>query len=422
MIRRAWAKISENEFLKNVTILFSGSTLAQAVPILIAPIISRIYLPEHFGEQGLFVSTYTIIAIAAGLRYDMAIMLPKKREEANTLFFISNFFSLSFSMVSAIILFVFKEEIIALFNLRAPAHWLYFLPVAIVLKNLVQTALVLNNRLKKFKRVAKSKIYQTTISSAVILGLGLSGHAGSLQLIVGKLSGLLQNGFYLSFRLKENFKSGNYRLTKAIELIKRYRFFPYFSVANGFLNALSVQLPGFMLIALFDPGIAGLYAFSYRLIILPLNLIAQSIRDVYFQRLSERFNEGSLTRKLIRKNYLKVLRLSILPFIAAFFLAPLVFGPLFGAKWQQAGLYIQIIIPWLFMVFLNMPLSTIPSIMNKQHLLLVYNAMLLIFRFLAIFGGYYFFNDPVASLILFSATGLFFNFIFLKLIFSIINK
>ena len=57
MIRRAWAKISENEFLKNVTILFSGSTLAQAVPVLIAPIISRIYLPEHFGEQGLFVST-----------------------------------------------------------------------------------------------------------------------------------------------------------------------------------------------------------------------------------------------------------------------------------------------------------------------------------------------------------------------------
>jgi len=167
--------------------------------------------------------------------------------------------------------------------------------------------------------------------------------------------------------------------------------------------------------------VAGLYAFSYRLIILPLNLIAQSIRDVYFQRLSERFNEGTLTRKLIRQNYLKVLRLALVPFIATFFLAPLIFGPLFGEKWQQAGFYIQIMTPWLFMVFLNMPLSTIPSILNKQHLLLFYNAMLLIFRFLAIFAGYYFFSDPVVALILFSATGMIFNFIFLKLIFSIIK-
>ena len=414
-------KLRRNEFLANVAILFSGSTVAQAIPVLIAPLLSRLYQPDHFAELALFVSSYTILSLAAGLRYDMAIMLPKTHREAVTLFFSANLFTFGFALLSALFIFLFNAWIIDVFKLEGGADWLYLIPAALVVKNLVQSAFLLNNRLKKFKRVAKSKVYQTIISSAVTLGLGAAGWASGFSLMIGKLSGLLQNAFYLIFRLRGEFRKHRYTFNEARKLIHTYRFFPLFSVPNGFLNTLSVQLPSYLLLAYFDKNIAGLYAFSYRLIIAPLNLIAQSIRDVYFQRLSERFHNGSLTRKLLRTNYLKVLKLSVGPFILAFWAAPYLFGPLFGAKWADAGFYVRIITPWLFMTFMNMPLTTLPAILNKQHILLVYNIFLVVFRFLAIWGGFFFFNDIYVTLILFSAVGVLFNLIYLKLVFKMVR-
>jgi len=411
----------QNEFLSNVAILFSGSTVAQAIPILIAPLLSRLYLPDYFAELAVFVSSYTILSLAAGFRYDMAIMLPKTHREGVTLFFITNILTLTTALISAVVIFLFKDVIQNVFKLEGNGNWLYLIPVALIVKNLVQSAFILNNRLKKFKRVAKSKVYQTIISSGVTVGLGLAGQASGLSLMAGKLSGLLQNAFYLTYRLKGEFKKHRYNRREARTLMKRYRFFPFFSVPNGFLNTLSVQLPSYLLLAYFDKNIAGLYAFSYRLIISPLNLIAQSLRDVYFQRLAERHNEGTLTRKLLRVNYLKVFRVSIAPFIIGFLAAPYVFGPVFGARWAEAGVYVQIITPWLFMTFMNMPLTTLPAILNKQHVLLVYNTFLVIFRFLALWGGYTFFKDIHATLILFSAVGVLFNLIYLKLVFKMVS-
>ncbi len=67
-----------SEFSRNVLTLMTGTTIAQAIPIAISPILTRIYTPEDFGMLALFIAITAIFGSIANGRYELATMLPKK--------------------------------------------------------------------------------------------------------------------------------------------------------------------------------------------------------------------------------------------------------------------------------------------------------------------------------------------------------
>jgi O-antigen/teichoic acid export membrane protein len=73
----------KSEFTRNVLTLMTGTTIAQVIPIAISPILTRLYSPEDFGEFALFIAIASIFGFIANGRYEMALMLPKKDENAN---------------------------------------------------------------------------------------------------------------------------------------------------------------------------------------------------------------------------------------------------------------------------------------------------------------------------------------------------
>ena len=72
----------KSEFTRNVLTLMTGTTIAQAIPIAISPILTRLYTPKDFGVLALFVAITSIFGSIANGRYELAIMLPKKDEDA----------------------------------------------------------------------------------------------------------------------------------------------------------------------------------------------------------------------------------------------------------------------------------------------------------------------------------------------------
>ena len=79
----------KSEFSRNVLTLMTGTTIAQAIPITISPILTRIYTPEDFGVFALFVAIVGFIAVIASGRYEQAIMLPKYDKYAINIFTLS---------------------------------------------------------------------------------------------------------------------------------------------------------------------------------------------------------------------------------------------------------------------------------------------------------------------------------------------
>ena len=88
MIRKILPK---GEFSRNVLTLMTGTSIAQAIPIAISPILTRIYTPEDFGVFALYMAIATVVSVIATGRYETAIMLPKKDSEAINLFIVSIF-------------------------------------------------------------------------------------------------------------------------------------------------------------------------------------------------------------------------------------------------------------------------------------------------------------------------------------------
>ncbi|OYT14961.1 MAG: hypothetical protein B7C24_15535 [Bacteroidetes bacterium 4572_77] len=76
----------DSEFRKNFLSLFTGTAAAQAIPFLLEPVISRLFLPQEFGVFELYVAFVTIIGSIATLRYEMAIVLPAKNSNAFNIF------------------------------------------------------------------------------------------------------------------------------------------------------------------------------------------------------------------------------------------------------------------------------------------------------------------------------------------------
>ena len=80
---------SKSDFKKNVLTLMAGTTIAQAIPIAISPILTRLYSPEEFGLFALFLAIVSIFGVVATMRYEMAIVQPEKSEDAINLVFLS---------------------------------------------------------------------------------------------------------------------------------------------------------------------------------------------------------------------------------------------------------------------------------------------------------------------------------------------
>ena len=98
----------QSKFYKNFLVLFKGSFLAQFIPLILSPVIARIYTPQEFGVLALFVSIVTIIGSVINGRYEQAIMIVDKKEEIDALTFLSLLISFILSIILGLLIFLFQ--------------------------------------------------------------------------------------------------------------------------------------------------------------------------------------------------------------------------------------------------------------------------------------------------------------------------
>jgi O-antigen/teichoic acid export membrane protein len=73
----AFKMFLKSESNRNILALMTGTGLAQLIPIIVSPFLSRIYSPEQFGLFALFLATVSSLSVMATGRYELAIILPR---------------------------------------------------------------------------------------------------------------------------------------------------------------------------------------------------------------------------------------------------------------------------------------------------------------------------------------------------------
>jgi len=94
------------------------------------------------------------------------------------------------------------------------------------------------------------------------------------------------------------------------------------------------------------------------------------------------------------------------------------FDIFFGETWYKAGQYTRIMLPWLTIAFLNRPVSWLIVVLNKQKIISLFDFILLILRFLAIYLSYKLMFGEIAAIYSYSLVGFLFGiFIFFYLLY-----
>lgn len=188
-------------------------------------------------------------------------------------------------------------------------------------------------------------------------------------------------------------------------LLKKYKDFLIFGTSITTLNNSSNQLPIILLQSLYSLQSAGIYSWANRIIQMPTGLITQAINQVFYQEVSQKISEKKPILNLVKSTTKKLFFIGIIPYAIIFLIAPQIFGFIFGEKWTLAGEYTRCLIPWLFISFLNSPISSVISAYGKQKMHFYNEITLLILRFSSLFLGYLIWKDPFISVLLFGVVG-----------------
>lgn len=118
------SKLPPGSFIRNVVTLMTGTTFAQALMILVAPILTRLYSPEDFGVYALYISILGIIAVVACWCYEFAIVLPENDEDAANILVISLLVCLAMVLLTLILVALFRKSVANILGAPELASWL----------------------------------------------------------------------------------------------------------------------------------------------------------------------------------------------------------------------------------------------------------------------------------------------------------
>ncbi|MBR1368265.1 hypothetical protein RJ53_01640 [Methanocalculus chunghsingensis] len=396
-----------SRFITNVLKLLSGSVLAQILGILLIPIITRLYSPGDYGVFQLFISISSIIAVMSCLSYQLAIVLPKKDEDSVNIIALCFVLILGTSLITGVVFILFSDFVGNMLKTPVLSQYLVFLPIVILLNGIF---LVLNNwmiRRTQFSGVATAQVTNSFITKLVQIGAGINA-VSAFGLIAGHIAGLLAALFIMARQmLVDSSLLLKYSLSEMKEMAIRYKRFPLFTTWATLANTLSTRVAPLLLAIFFGPTIVGHYAIAFMVIGMPMGLIGTAASQVFFQKISEVKNLSGNFKVTVEQMHKRLISIGIFPFLVVMIIGEELFAFMLGAEWSVAGQYAQILAPWIFLVFISAPLSTVLLVLEKQTVSLAFNLVILVSRIIILLVGGLFFN-PIVTLILFSITGVLF--------------
>lgn len=203
---------------------------------------TRIYNPEEFGIFSFLISIAVIIASISTGKYEVAIMLPKRKIDVLYVFILS---MIIVSVVSIVLLFIILLVYYVFYNFEIIQNiglWLFTLPFIIFLISLNTFLNYLNNKYKFYNKLRDATIIKALSLSFFQIILGYL-KKGVLGLIIGYLISIIISNIVL-IRHLINKKFFNFKLdkNKIIFTSKKYIKFPLHLMPSSFSRITSSNL------------------------------------------------------------------------------------------------------------------------------------------------------------------------------------
>jgi O-antigen/teichoic acid export membrane protein len=366
--------LTRRPFLRDVSIMLTGSAAGQLVSVVLSPVLTRIYSPQQFGVLSVYTALLTIIVVVASLRYELALTLAASEEDAINLLAVCVCALLATSVVVGVAAFVVPEELVKSLWVnpyeayRQTAYRGLFILGFICLGG-YYVALYFATRAEAFGAIARTRIYQGVTGPLTQIALGVGGF-GAPGLVMGSILGQSAGTWSLFYGQIGK----NRALLRAISwkkmmvLAKRYRRFPLVSSWAALVGAVAGnQLLYLVVSTQYSPRIAGFIFLAERVVARPLSLIGTSILQVFVGEAGRTISTDPA--KLRARFYQVVTRqfgLALGWIVLANIAAAALFPTVFGADWGDAVIYLHAISLAYLVQAIVLPVFHTLQILEKQ--------------------------------------------------------
>lgn len=364
---KSWIRLRSHGFLGSVGIIVSGTGAAAVISALTLPILTRIYTPHDFSLLAVLTSITSIISVIACLRFDLAIPVPERDDEAANL--------LGLALVSLVCVVCLLSGLLLL----APAsalefanqswleHYLWLLPSGVALTALSSALQHWLVRKGDFVAIAQSRVLQAGAMAGAQGGGGLF-NGMQLGLLLGPIIGAGASCAALAYRIANVDKDLARKVSWVgiVSAFRSYNRFPKYSVLEALTNTSGIQLPILLIASLATAPEAGLLMLAMTVIQAPMGLLGMAVGQVFLSRAPHEFRAGKLstfTATILGT----LLRTGVGPLVLAGVLAPDLFAKVFGEEWRRAGVLMAWMTPWFMAQFLASPVSVALLAINKQR-------------------------------------------------------
>jgi O-antigen/teichoic acid export membrane protein len=391
--------INESTLFKNTLTLISGTVATQAIVFLFSPVLSRIFALVDFGYLANFNAWVAILTLLGNLRYEQAIIVANGRENTNRVVALTG----SLSVFSCVVLALLAALIHTLYGgggyLGDLKHVILFIPLGVFVVSVSSLFIQHNVKTGKFKLLAGVTAVQVlfTVVPQVLLGLMHVANA----LIIGTITGFLFSGivfakfFFQDHTVAEIIREVTPR--RLLATATTHINFPRFMLGADVISIIVQQFIPVFVLALFSPAVAGLYAFSIRIVRVPMIVVSTAVTGALRKEAIDKVHVGASLSRLFVVTVRSLFLLSVVPLILILAFGPAIFSFVFGHQWVNAGRIAQILSPGILLEFVALPLTAFFLVTNTQRYTFVIQSLGFVLVVIALVCGKHFFADFIGT-------------------------
>ncbi len=332
----------------------TGGVVAQALFLLTAPALTRLYSPSALGAASVVIAAMTVGAPLACLRFDLAIPIARGRRGAADVCRLCLVVGAGIAVALAIVVGSAGGAIARAAHIPALAGWLWLVPlrIAVAAVSLVVTGLLV--RKEGYRVLGRTRWARAAATCSGQLAGGGAG-VGPPGLIAAVLVG---EAAYAAAGLRASEFRSRLRGAPGWRLrhtMRRYaRFAAWGTVGAGLFALGMAALPVFVLL-LYGPVAAGLFVLAQRLVQAPVQVAGDAVGVAWFATAARLVRtDASALRASFRRVTLRlaVVGAILLPLALA---GPSVLAPVFGRQWGGAGNLLPALAIVQFGLFLSSP-------------------------------------------------------------------
>jgi O-antigen/teichoic acid export membrane protein len=349
--------------------MLTGTVTGQAISVMLAPVLTRLFSPTEFGNLSVYNSVLTLFVTVASLGYEMALPICLAESDCANLLALCGFMLAVVAGVTALVSWIVPISTLDLLSLGSLASYRYLLPIGLVCLGGYYVMVAVATRAGAFNMIARTRISQGLSGPISQIVLGLSG-AGTPGLIIGTIIGQSSGTLLLFTRFvlkqREWLRAVSWR--RMIAVGRRYIAFPLYASWARLLDEAGGGMILYVLFAAcYSPSIAGFMFLSERVIMRPLLIVSTSLLQVFTGEAGRSVSQNPMQ---LRRRFYQVVPLQFVLaaswIMAANLAAGWIFPWLFGPAWTNAIPYLHALSAAYLLQIVLHPVSTTLQLLERQ--------------------------------------------------------